>query len=413
MLRRDKTLLAGTIIAIPMWLLCAAAATSQSTLTNNQVQLGDVFSSQQLDVVTASSDTTAVTTATGNSLTGTVQNGDLDIQSQQTLSGQVLTATTVNVASFAGANTTMTTASTGNTGDAGIDSGGTLSGNFVQTSTSPGIRADQQLNADNAEADNIAFAVQAIGNSQGFGATDSAVNATVSQGNASDTIANGGAVVNFAPGDSSFSAAAVGNNVTSVGVGASTQTLGVTQTQSGGIVQGAQFTNLGDSQNTNTSATASGNNANTTNEQGAFTVGVNQDNQSFVHAQAVETSFEFGGASTSAFGVGNSTLAGNAGPSLVLNNTQLNGVGGVEATASFTGDNGFDAFTSATAMGNAATGFACSACGGVMSVHNSQTNQGDAAATVTTTLTSGARSVRGTANAVGNNGTFYVTKPGN
>ena len=394
-----------------MWLLCAGAATSQ--IVNNQVQLGDVFATQQLDVVTASSDTTAVTTATGNSLGGTVQSGDLDIQSHQSVAGAVAAQTVVNIAADGGDTTSMTTAATGNTGDAGIDSGGTLSGNFVQTSTSASISGESQLNAQDAQTGNAAFAVQAIANSQGFGATDSTVNATVGQSSTSNAVANGGAVVGFIPGDASFSAAAVGNNVTSVGVGASTQTLGVTQSQAGDLVQGAQFTNLGTSQNTNTSATATGNNVNATNEQGAFTVGVNQDNQSFVHAQAVETSFEFGGASTSAFGVGNSTLAGNFGPSIVLNNTQVSGANGVEATASFTGDSGFDSFTSATAMGNAATGFACSACGGVMTVHNSQTNLGDAGATATTTLTSGARSVRGTATAVGNNGTFYVTKPGN
>ena len=394
-----------------MWLLCAGAATSQ--IVNNQVQLGDVFATQQLDVVTASSDTTAVTTATGNSLGGTVQSGDLDIQSHQSVAGAVAAQTVVNIAADGGDTTSMTTAATGNTGDAGIDSGGTLSGNFVQTSTSASISGESQLNAQDAQTGNAAFAVQAIANSQGFGATDSTVNATVGQSSTSNAVANGGAVVGFIPGDASFSAAAVGNNVTSVGVGASTQTLGVTQSQAGDLVQGAQFTNLGTSQNTNTSATATGNNVNATNEQGAFTVGVNQDNQSFVHAQAVETSFEFGGASTSAFGVGNSTLAGNFGPSIVLNNTQVSGANGVEATASFTGDSGFDSFTSATAMGNAAIGFACSACGGVMTVHNSQTNLGDAGATATTTLTSGARSVRGTATAVGNNGTFYVTKPGN
>ena len=46
-----------------------------------------------------------------------------------------------------------------------------------------------------------------------------------------------------------------------------------------------------------------------------------------------------------------------------------------------------------------------------MSVRNSQTNNGDAAATASVGLTSGARSVRSTATAAGNTGTFYVTSP--
>ncbi len=48
-----------------------------------------------------------------------------------------------------------------------------------------------------------------------------------------------------------------------------------------------------------------------------------------------------------------------------------------------------------------------------MSVNNSQTNAGDAAASSQLSLTGAARSVRGVATSVGNNATFYVTKPGN
>jgi len=70
-----------------MWMLATTAATSQSTVSNNQVQAGDVFSSQQLDVVTSSSDTTATTTSTGNSLIGSASSGNLDVESTQTMSG--------------------------------------------------------------------------------------------------------------------------------------------------------------------------------------------------------------------------------------------------------------------------------------------------------------------------------------
>ncbi len=395
-----------------MWLLCAGTATSQSTVTNTQVQLGDVFSSQQLDVVTQD-DTTAVTTATANSLSGTVENGDLDIQSQQTAGGQVSAATTVNVGSYAGSQLTATTASTGNTGDAGIDSGGTLSGHFTQTVTGPSIASDTQVNAEQAQADNAALASQAIGNSQGFGATDSTVTATVGQTNAAETTANGGAIIQYVPGDGTFSAAAVGNNVSSVGVGNSSQELGVTQSQTSDLVRGAQFTNMGTSQNTDTAATATANNISATNAGGSLTLTDSQSNDAYVRAQAVETSWEFGGATTSAYGVGNSTLAGNAGQSLVLDNTQVNGAGGVEAVASFTGDHGYDANVSATAMGNAVTGYACSQCQATMSVTNSQTNIGDVGSTSSLSLTGAGRSARGVATSVGNSATFYVTKPGN
>jgi hypothetical protein len=215
------------------------------------------------------------------------------------------------------------------------------------------------------------------------------------------------------PGDGTFSSVAAGNNVSSVGIGYSTQTLDVTQSQTGDVLRATQFTNLGTSQNTVTSATATGNNLSATNELGGFAVTDRQDNESYVRAQAVETSYEFGGATVSAYGVGNSTLAGNAGPSLVLNNTQVNGTGGVEAFSVFQGNSGYDATSSATAMGNAVTGYACSQCNGVMNVTNSQTNAGDVGATAQLTVGGAGRSARGVATSVGNNATFYVTKPGN
>ena len=104
-------------------------------------------------------------------------------------------------------------------------------------------------------------------------------------------------------------------------------------------------------------------------------------------------------------------VAANAGPSTALNNTQLNGAFGVESTASFQGGTGYDAFVSSSATGNAVTGFACSACGGVMNVANSQTNLGDVSSSTSIGLTGSARSVRGTATAVGNTATFYVSQP--
>ncbi|MFI4934061.1 MAG: holdfast anchor protein HfaD [Caulobacterales bacterium] len=400
------------IAAIPLSLLLAGTATSQSTVSNTQVQAGDVFSSQTLDVVTASSDTTATTTATGNSFVGSVVSGGVTVTSSQTVSGALQAQTVLNVASDAGPSTTLTTAATGNSGDSVISGGGTLAGNYTQTSTSATIDAESSIAGPNAQTADAAVAVQAIGNSQGFGSTDSTIATTTTQSNSATVTANGGAILGDIPDQASFSAVGNGNNVTSVGAGASTQTLAVNQTNTGAVTQGTMFVNLGNSEVTSTNATATGNNLNATNTEGALSVGVGQDNQSYVRAQAVETSFAFGGANVSAYGVGNSVMAGNIGPSTALNNVQTNGPAGVQSIASFSGDNGFDAFVSSTATGNAATGFACSACGGVINVGNTQTNLGDIGATGSVTLTNGARSVRSTVTAVGNTGSFYVSSPG-
>lgn len=424
--------------AIPMWLLLAGTATSQTVpnlADNDQVQAGNIFAGQTLNVETASSDVTAVTTSTGNAVTGSVVTGDLQINSAQSTAGtgnatypnQVGAQTTININTAAGDVLTSTTAATGNTLDAGISSGGTLSGAVVQSASGAPINAQSDIAGADATATNAAQSTQAIGNSAGFGATNSSINATVSQTNSAATNSNAQTVYGYVGngGDASvdsvasFSSAAVGNNVTSTGVGNSTQTLNVTQAQSGGNIQASQFSNLANSQDSSTNATATANNFNATNEQGAFNVTTSQTNDSYVHAQGVETSYEFGGASVSSYGVGNSTFAGNSGNSISLNNTQVNGIGGVQSEASFTGTAGYDAFVASTAMGNAATGFSCASCGGGMTIHNTQTNNGDVAASAFTAINSDpvggvagtARSVRGTATAVGNSGTFYVTQP--
>ena len=75
--------------------------------------------------------------------------------------------------------------------------------------------------------------MQAIANSQGFGSTDSTINTSTTQSNSASVTANGGAVLGDVPDQASFSAVGSGNNVTSVGVGQTDQTLSATQTNTG------------------------------------------------------------------------------------------------------------------------------------------------------------------------------------
>ena len=65
------------VVAIPMLPPITGAATSQSVVNNVQVQLGDVFSTQTMNVVDVSDATTATTTSTGNSVSSAVQTGSL------------------------------------------------------------------------------------------------------------------------------------------------------------------------------------------------------------------------------------------------------------------------------------------------------------------------------------------------
>lgn len=365
------------------------------------------MASQQLDVVTNSGDTTAVTTATGNSFVGSVVTGSLDVTSNQTGTGAVGAQTIINVAQDAGPTTLSATVATGNAGSAMISGGGALSGSFLQTSASPAVDAELQLNAADAQTADATLAAQAVGNTQQLGATDSAIGAAVQQSNGATVIANGGAVVGDVSDQGTFVATGAGNSLTSAGQGGSAQAINVNQSNTGAVTQGAMFANFGQSESTDTSAVGTGNSASISNTEGGLQVVTAQDNELFVHGQAVETSYAWGSATVDGEATGNSAIANNVGAGLSLNNSQLNGAQGVESSASFQGNSGFDALVTSSAIGNSVTG-ACSACGGVMNVTNNQTNQGDAAASTAIGLTGSARSVRGVATAAGNSATFYA-----
>ena len=413
----------------------SGVATSQSVVNNNQLQVGDVNSDQTLNVVVSVGDSSSVSTATGNSLTAATVSGSLDVETIQVLngnstggaSGNVSAVSHVNITTDGGPQTTVTAAATGNTLEADSLEGGPLTGNYSQSVVvTPGfITSEYDFNAAAAQTGGASVSSQAIANSMGFAVSDTTGNVTTEQDNNATVDAEGGsevgggsgATLQFTGGTAQFSTTAVGNNLTATGTGVTSQTINVTQSSNGPLTQSGNFVNTGNAQTLEGDAIATSNNVAITNTAGALSVTNAQTNTTpFTFADSVASSFEFGSGQATADGVGNSVLAGNFGPSTVLNNTQVNS-GGIEATASFTGDNGFDATSSATAMGNAAIGFACSQCGGVISVTNNQTSTGGGVEAISnTTLTNVGGSNRnstGISTAVGNSATFYVSKPNN
>ena len=407
MRRPAKILLAGTLAAI----LPFATATSQtlpSTVENDQVQTGDVFADQTLDVVEVTDQTTAATTATGNSADFTVDGGDLDARSNQALQANVRADALVNVTTNAGAATVLTTAATGNTGDAMV-LGGTHTAIYNQSTEATDIYAHTHVEGPAARFGDVSSSVQAIGNSQGLAGSSAAAGVRVNQTNNAFVHSDGGGYFGEVTGSASVSAISAANNVTVAGLN-SAQRVEVNQLNAAPITQAAQFTAYGSAYLSATQATATGNNL-TANEQGPILdIKASQQNQAYVRAQSVNSAAQFGAGSASAYGVGNSSVAGNQGQQVVLDNTQFNEAGGVEAIASYTGTSGYDGAATASAIGNAATGYACSDCAGVMQVANRQTNTAEVGATATTSVTSG-RSANGVANAVGNTASYYVTRP--
>ncbi|MDO8379989.1 holdfast anchor protein HfaD [Phenylobacterium sp.] len=407
MLKRGPILLAGILAGI---LPCGVATSQTSTALNNQVQLGDVFSQQTLNVETVTDSTTANTTATANVYAASTDGGDLDVRSNQTSSGDVVADTVLNVAANSGAATNLTTTASGNLGDASIY-GGTLTGVFTQATTASTLYAHSHIEAPNAQTGDVATSAQAVGNNQNLGVSVAAAGVRVNQANAGTAYSDGGGVYGLVTGTAEMTAGAMGNNVSLSGDGGSGVRMIADQQNTAANTHASHFTAFGQVQDAKTTAVAAGNNLNVVNEGYLLDATVNQGNQAYVRAQAESSAANFGAGAAVASGVGNSAVMGDIGGEVIIDNTQFNEGGGIEAVAAWTGGEGYDGLASATATGNSALGYSCSDCSGRLTVANSQTNTVDVGATATATMTTG-RSVSGVANAVGNTATYYVSRPG-
>ena len=395
----------------------ATSQTADSQVLNGQVQLGNVTASQSLDVTTVTDQTVATTTATGNAVTMAADSGSLDVQSSQSMQGSATATTqlTVEPGGYTG-ETALTTAATGNTGEADDLGGAALTGNLVQ-STGPGdITASSVVDAAEGETGDLQINTQAIANTQGVAVDGGPANVTVSQSSTASAVANSDVTLGYTAADAEFGVSAVSNNLTATGLDGGSQTLDITQSMTGAMTQAAQFVAVGQAQTSDNNATASANNISVSNDGGPLDVTASQTNTGYVRGQAESTAYSFGTASATATGVGNSAIYGESGGEITLNSSQFNSGAGVEAVSSSGGSTGYDLSSTATAMGNAVTGYACSACGGVMNITSSQSNSADVSATAGIPYAGGAGSARSaisTATAVGNTATFYVSKPSN
>ena len=393
----------------------ATSQTADNSVVSSQVQQGDVTSSQTLDVVTVTDTTAGTTTATGDSITAGSDVGSLDVRSTQSMQGAATTTLNVETDGAAG-DVGITTAATGNTGEADSLGGAPLTGNLRQSTGPNTISAVSRIEAADGQTGDVVDDTQAIGNTMGVAVAGSTATVSVSQSATGSTVTDGGMNLGYSPGEADLAASSVSNNITATGLDGGSQTLTLNQSMTGTMTQSAQFVAVGQAQAVNNATTASANNISVSNDGGPLDVVAAQDNQGYVRGQAESTAFSFGTSSAVASGVGNSAIYGETGGPITLNSSQTNSGAGVEAVASSGGAVGYDLTSSATAMGNAVTGYACSACGGVMNVASSQSNTADIGATSSIPYagTAGAvRSAISTATAVGNSATFYVSRPSN
>ena len=167
---------------LPMLVACAAGTShaQDATVLNNQIQLGDIFSSQTLNVVEVEDGVGAETTATGNSVLAGAQGVDMAMTSNQTMAASAQAVTTANVSAGLGEASQINTSATGNSADASVTQS-TMTGVLSQIATfSPEVTARGYVEAETASAGDLGVATTAMSNTASLGLTNGAAGVAIS-----------------------------------------------------------------------------------------------------------------------------------------------------------------------------------------------------------------------------------------
>lgn len=399
--------------------MCAAAATevaaqtpppADSIVLNEQLQLGDVFSHQTLNVVDAQEQVTVSTSAQGNSASGAVENGSITVQSDQDMRGDSVATTDMTLGGDTYGIVNATTQAQGNyLAVSAYDADLTVDAN--QSNTGALVSATSQLGEDDARLlGGAVINASAISNTVAVYGEGSTVGGSIDQSSSATVRAYNRIETQYIPAEANVSSQAIVNAVQVTSGQTSGQNLAIVQTSTGDFVEAESSANSGNAWDLAARARASANQAVLYNQGGSVVVESSQDNTAFVRAAATTTAYDYGRAEAHARGVANELSVGNNDIYVEIDNSQFNS-GGVDVTATFSGTNGYDVYVGADAVGNSVTGYACSECEGYLEARNSQTNSGDVSATANTTVAGSTRAVITGANAVGNSATFYVSRP--
>lgn len=405
--------LAGTLAATAM---CVAAATKtlaqdRSIVLNQQLQLGDIIQGVTLNVEDATEEVGVSAAAQGATAAVTVQNDALDLSSQQTMRGNTRATTTLTLTGDTEGPVNAETQARGNYLAAGAYDAD-LSIDASQTVGPSEVTAASTITGSSARLiGGASVGVTAIANTTSIGGSGSTVEGTVVQNSAAGVRTSNFAGTQYIPETTEFISQSIGNAVTVNSVAASSQDLTIHQRQAGDQVTASTSANSGNAWDLAARARATGNQILSYNQGGSAVVTTDQSSLSQIQTASRVTSYDFGAATSNAYGTGNEVSIGNNDRYLQIDNAQMNS-GGVEVTSTFEGTNGYDVYVAAQAVGNAVTGYACSQCDGYMDVNNNQTNSGTVAATASTTIRGTGRSVATSAVATGNSATFYVSRPG-
>lgn len=402
-------------------MLCAAAATEAAArnppqdgtiVLNQQLQLGDVFAGQTLNVVDSGDQVTVQGSALGNSASGAVYNGSIIIQSDQTMQGDAVATTDITLSGDTDGVVNATTQAGGNYLAASAY-GANLTLDATQTTDNGLISATTEVGDSNARLHaGGAVGASAISNTVAVYGQTSLVSGTINQSSSALVRSFGRIESQYIPAEASVTSQAIVNAVAVNSDNSSGQDLSIAQRSFGSFIESEASANAGNAWDLAARARATANQALLYNEGGAVVTASDQRNSSFVRASALTTAYDYGRAEAYARGAANDLTVGNNDIYVEIDNTQFN-TGGVDVAATFSGTNGYDVSVGADAVGNSVTGYACSQCDGYLEAANTQTNTGNVSAIANTTVAGSNRSVITGANAVGNAASFYVSRPGN
>ncbi|MDP3656385.1 MAG: holdfast anchor protein HfaD [Brevundimonas sp.] len=397
--------------------LCAAAATEAAAqdgaiVLNQQLQLGDVFAGQTLNVVDSQDQVTVQTSAQGNSASGAVENGSITVQSDQDMRGDAVATTDITLGGDTWGEVNTTTQAGGNYLAVSAYAA-TLTLNATQSNTGGLVSATAEIGDDTARLHaGASVGVSAISNTVALYGEGSVVSGSIDQSSSAVVRSFGRIESQYIPAGASVTSQTIVNAVAVNSGQTSGQELSVVQRSTGDFIESEASANAGNAWDLAARARATANQAVLYNEGGSVVTASDQQNSSFVRASALTTAYDYGRAEAYARGAANELSVGNNDIYVEIDNTQFNS-GGVNVTATFSGANGYDVSVGADAVGNSVTGYACSECAGYLEARNAQTNSGDVSAVANTTVAGSNRSVISGANAVGNSANFHVSRPGN
>lgn len=397
--------------------LCAAAGTEAAAqdgaiVLNQQLQLGDVFAGQTLNVVDSQEQVTVSTSAQGNSASGAVYNDSITVQSDQSMQGDAVATTDITLGGDTWGEVNATTQAGGNyLAVSAYDA--TLTIDATQSNTGGLVSATTEVGDSGARLHaGASVGASAISNTVALYGEGSFVSGTVEQSSSAIVRSFGRIESQYIPDEASVTSQAIVNAVAVNSGQTSGQDLSLVQSSTGDFIEAEASANAGNAWDLAARARATANQAVLYNEGGSVVNASDQRNSSFVRAAALTTAYDYGRAEAYARGAANELSVGNNDIYVEIDNTQFN-TGGVDVTATFSGTNGYDVSVGADAVGNSVTGYACSDCGGYLEARNAQTNAGDVSAVANTTVGGSNRSVITGANAVGNSASFHVSRPGN